>query len=73
MCRLKPVGGVIVCAIIMEWDTLNMRLQHLFLVIYKYNNLYVEIFGWCASTQKGDLQKLNTDGRQAQYTKGKDA
>ena len=26
-------------------------------IIYIYNNVYVEIFGWCASTQKGDVQK----------------
>ena len=48
---------VIVCAIMKEWDTLKLRLQHLFLAIDRYNNLYVEIFGWCASTQKGDVQK----------------
>ena len=38
-------------------DTLNLKLQHMFLAIYKYNHLYVELFGWCASTKKGDLQR----------------
>ena len=38
-------GDVIMCVIMMEWDTLNLRLQYLFLDIYKYTNLYVEIFG----------------------------
>ena len=52
---------MIVCAIMLEWDTLNLGLQHLFLTIYKYNNLFVEIFGWCASTQKGDVQNIKMD------------
>ena len=45
------------CNIMMEWNTLNLRLKHLFLAIYKYKNVYVEILGGSVSTQKGDVQK----------------
>ena len=37
-----------------SWSCCNISS---WLYIYKYNNIYVEIFGWCASTQKGDVQK----------------
>ena len=48
-------------------DTLNLRLQHLFLAIYKYNHLYVELFGWCDSTKKGGLQR-STSKNESTYS-----
>ena len=41
---VRPGGReVIMGVIMMEWDTFNLMLPHLFLAIYKYNNLYVEV------------------------------
>ena len=51
------IQGLIGCVIMMEWDTLNLRLQHLLLAIYKYKHLYEEIFGWCASISKKEIVK----------------